>query len=77
MAWAPPFWLRRLDLVREEYAQAPEPEMTPEHRFRLASELMVFALSSLRRQAEEDGCSVSELLFMYERATARMRARAA
>jgi len=50
--------------------------MSPEERFSLACELMAFALNSLRRQAEENGCSVSELLFRYEQATARLRARA-
>ena len=51
-------------------------EMSPDERFRLACELMALALNSLRRQAEEDGGAMSELLFKYEQATARLRARA-
>jgi len=77
VAWTPPFWLRNLDLVREEYARASQREMTPDERFQLAAELMGFALDSLRRQAEEEHCSVSELLFRYEQATAGLRTRAA
>ena len=74
MDWTPPIWLRRGDFLREEVPWARE--MSPEERFSLACELMAFALNSLRRQAEENGCSVSELLFRYEQATARLRARA-
>ena len=76
MAWTPSFWLRKLDLVREEYARASARESLPTERFRLACELMAFALNSLRRQAQEDGCRVSELLFRYEQATDWLRSRA-
>lgn len=76
MAWTPPFWLRKLDLVREEHARATSPELLPTERFRLACELMAFALNSLRRQAQEDGCRVSELLCRYEQATDWLRSRA-
>lgn len=74
MDWTPPIWLRRIDFLREEVPWTHE--LSPDERFSLACELMAFALNSLRRQAEEDGCSVSELLFRYEQATARLRARA-
>jgi hypothetical protein len=73
--WTSPLWLRKLDLVREEHARATSPELLPTERFRLACELMAFALNSLRRQAQEEGCRVSELLFRYEQATERFFSR--
>lgn len=76
MAWTRPIWLRKLDLVLEEHTRTPEHEMSPDEKFRLAGELMAFALDSLRRQAEEDGRSVSELLFAYEQASTWLRTRA-
>ena len=76
MAWTPPFWLRKLDVIREDRAWAHPREMSPEESIRLACELMTVTLNSLRRQADEVGCSVSELLAKYEQATAWLRARA-
>jgi len=76
VAWTPPFWLRKLDLVHQEHAWTSPRESLPTERFRLACELMAFALNSLRRQAQEDGCRVSELLFRYEQATDWLRSRA-
>jgi len=74
VVWTPPLWLRKLDLVRDEYRWASRRELSPDERFRIACELLAFAQESLRRQAQEHGCSVSDLLFRYERATARLRA---
>ena len=76
MAWTPPLWLRRLDRVRDVQAQATARELSPTERFRLACELMAFALDSLHRQAQEEGCRVGELLFRYEQATSWLRSRA-
>ena len=76
MVWTPPFWLRKLDLVWGEHARSPRREMSPDERFRLACELMAFGLNSLRRQAEEDGRTIGEVLFRYEQATDWLRSRA-
>ena len=76
MAWTPPFWLRKLDVVREARARELSRDMSPEESLRLACELMTMTLASLRQQADEEGCSVSELVFRYEQASAWLRARA-
>lgn len=76
MSWIPPFWLRKLDLVRAEHEQVSWQEMSPDERFGVVCSLMAFALTRLRRQAEEDGCSVGELLYRYEQAIERFRSRA-
>lgn len=49
--------------------------MSATERFRLAGELMTFALRRLEQQAEQRGCSVSQLRLMYERVGNRLRAR--
>jgi len=76
VAWTPPLWLRKLDLIREEHVRTHSREMPPEAGLRLACELMAVTLNSLRRQADEEGCSVGELLFRHEQASAWLRARA-
>lgn len=73
--WTPPIWLRKLSVVAEEQRRAPFPSMSPTERFRIACDLMAFALTRLEEQAAQRGCSVSRLLVMYEQASGRLRAR--
>jgi hypothetical protein len=49
--------------------------MSPTDRFRVAGELMAFAMKRLEEQAARRRCSVSALLVMYERVGDRLRAR--
>lgn len=53
----------------------PPSSMSPTDRFRVAGELMAFAMKRLEEQAARRGCSVSALLVMYERVGDRLRAR--
>ena len=73
--WAPPFWLRNLDAVARQQAAEPPVPASPAERLQQAFELMSFALARLRAQAEARGCTVPELLRLYEQAEARLRAR--
>jgi hypothetical protein len=72
--WSPPRWLRDLHIVAAE--ARPCCATSPEDRLRLVFELMSFALARLREQAERRGCTVGELLRIYDRAVDRLRARA-
>ncbi len=74
-AWAPPFWLRNLDAVARQHAAEPPVRTSPAERLQQACELMSFALARLREQAETRGCSVPELLRLYEHAEAGLRPR--
>lgn len=67
-----PVWLKRLGMGCRDHATDDRP---PTERFRAACELMEFAHGSLRRQAEERGVTVTELLMSYERAQARFARR--
>lgn len=61
-------WLRRLG----EGCRADGPDdRSPTERFRAACELMAFAHAALRRQADEQGSTINEVLNRYERAQAR------
>jgi len=73
--WAPPFWLRNLGAVARQQAAEPPAQTSPAERLQQACELMSFALARLREQAEARGCSVPELLRLYEQAEAGLRAR--
>ena len=73
--WAPPFWLRNLGAVARQRAAEPSVPTSPAERLQQACELMSFALARLREQAEVRGCTVPELLRLYEQAEARLRAR--
>lgn len=52
------------------------PPTSPDERLRLVFELMSFAVARLHEQAEQRGCSVGELLHIYDRAAERLRTRA-
>ena len=74
-AWIPPFWLRNLGAVAREHAAEPPTQTSPAARLQRAFELMSFALARLGEQAARRGCTVPELLRLYEQAEARLRAR--
>jgi hypothetical protein len=73
--WTPPIWLRKLRTVADEQRRAGGAAMSPAERFHLAGALMAFALKRLEEQAERRGSSIAQLLLMYERADAHLRAR--
>lgn len=73
--WTPPIWLRKLRTVADEQRSMANASMSPTERFHLAGELMAFALKRLEEQAERRGCSIGQLLLMYERADAHLRVR--
>jgi hypothetical protein len=73
--WLPPIWLRKLRAVADEERRGCRPSLSPTERLRLAGELMAFARRRLEAQAERRGCSVGQLLIMYERVGDRLRDR--
>ena len=74
MRWTPPRWLRDLHVVAAEARACSVP--APEEGVRQVFVLMSFAAARLHEQAEQRGCTVGELLNMYDRAIDRLRTRA-
>jgi hypothetical protein len=73
--WRPPFWLRNLGAVGRQRAAEPAVPTSAAERLAHACQLMSFALARLHEQARARGCTVADLLRLYERAEARLRAR--
>ena len=73
--WTPPPWLRRLGAVAAEHRTMLGVSMSPTERLQVVCELSALGLKRLEEQAARRGCSIGALLFIYERAGNRLRAR--
>ena len=62
MPWTPPFWLRRLDLVREECRQDPAFGLPPEEKLERIALLMGWGLALLSEKAAWRGVTPDQLL---------------
>jgi hypothetical protein len=62
VAWTPPFWLRRLDLVREECRQDPAFGLPPEAKLERIALLAVWAAGMLREKAARRRVLLDDLL---------------
>ena len=80
MAWTPPFWLRRLDLVREECRLDPAHGLPPAEKLDRIALLMGWGLTLLSEKAAWRGVTADEVLreqaMRAERRCARWSVRA-
>ncbi len=62
MAWTPSFWLRKLDLVREECREDPAFGLPPEEKLERIALLVGWGLSLLSAKATRWGVTPDRLL---------------
>ena len=75
MAWTPPFWLRKLDLVREECRHDPAFGLPPGEKLERIARLMGWGLSLLSEKAAWRGVTPDQLLRQQAAAAHRLRPR--
>lgn len=76
MSWTPPFWLRKLDLVRDECRHDPAFGLAPAEKLERIALLMGWGVSLLREKAAWRGLTPEELLREQASRAHRRRAHA-
>jgi hypothetical protein len=74
-SWTPPFWLRRLDLVREACRLDPAYGLPPEEKLDRIALLMGWGLSVLSEKAARRGVAPDQILREQAMRADRRRAR--
>ena len=62
MAWTPPFWLRRPDLLRKDCREDPAYGLSPAEKLERITLLMGWALDLLSQKAAWRGVTVDQLM---------------